>query len=460
MEGSVVALGLHVEPLDLPFSVVEGRPAGQVLVSDEVSELVEGHVGHVEVVALEPLHHFWGVNVVEVSEIGRGQVLDALSDHVPVESGEQANEGDVPGRDVPLQIVVVIVPETLILRRHEPLIVAVEGEEDVVIILVVELLEHFSDGVGGQPGVLDAGVHNVHNDLGVGHLVGDSVPQIHEDVLPRLQLRIVEEVLPVIAPALPQGVPGSWAGLTVSILLPSYIVLTEDGGVDLHLPEDLLVLNLHVVEKPGGQIGLDVEPVLKSLDPLRCIHEVSAAGDRHVDPAVFVSPSSEVGEDLRLSTASLSPEHSTRVEPLEGTFIQAYPPDVDGPPVVVALFVVASHVEVVDHLVPHALGLEPLFELAFVQIDLEHAQIVGDLIEIVEPEVLFKGEVEQGLADLVDNVHPRLLMTQVGSDRLVPQLLNQHVHYSIKNAGGSIQVPESDVLVVGLLALDVVDQVE
>ena len=65
-----------------------------------------------------------------------------------------------------------------------------------------------------------------------------------------------------------------------------------------------------------------------------------------------MGPSCQVGEDLRLATASFTPEKSTSVEAFECTLIYANSSDILWPPVVVAALMIARHIHfVVDDVV-------------------------------------------------------------------------------------------------------------
>lgn len=115
VECRVVTLALHVQLLNLPLRVDLRHPVRDVLVVQEVAEVVQEGVWHVNGVAGPPVDIFWLHHVVEVPPVGGGAVLDALADHMTVKSSQKTHEGEVVWWDVPLQVRVIDVSKTLII---------------------------------------------------------------------------------------------------------------------------------------------------------------------------------------------------------------------------------------------------------------------------------------------------------------------------------------------------------
>ena len=108
-------------------------------------------------------------------------------------------------------------------------------------ILVIKLLEDFSDRVGGQVWVFDSSIDDIHDRFGIRALVADAVLEVLVSILIEFDLLVVKELFPVIGPALTELIPSSWARFTIAVLVACEIILAESRHVNLHLSKDLFV---------------------------------------------------------------------------------------------------------------------------------------------------------------------------------------------------------------------------
>lgn len=175
MECAIVTLALHEELLDLPFLVGPRSPICDDLERDEATELVKRQVRDLVLVASEPVHHLRSHHVVESLPMRCRHVLHTLAQEVTVELEEEADERNVLRWNKALERRVVGVPETRILRRVEPRVVAVQSDEHVVLVLVVYLIKDFCDRVGGEVLIRKSNVDEVDHLLGLGAFVSKSV---------------------------------------------------------------------------------------------------------------------------------------------------------------------------------------------------------------------------------------------------------------------------------------------
>lgn len=202
MECCIISLCLHEKFFNFILLVEIRGPFSQILVNDHVSKLVKRQIWDLMLVAIEPVNHLGRHDVVERPVVGGREVLNTLTNHVPIEFLKQANKRKVLRRNSALQFAIVHVSETLVLCWVEPSVVAVESEQDVELILVIKLLQYLCDGVSGQHWVGNSSVNDVHNLLGIGAFVRKSVPKLFVSLIELLQLLIIKESLPVVGPAL------------------------------------------------------------------------------------------------------------------------------------------------------------------------------------------------------------------------------------------------------------------
>lgn len=270
--------------------------------------------------------------------------------------------------------------------------------------------------------------------------------------------RVVEEALPIVGPALPKWVPGSRAWLGIAVSCARHIELTVPTKVHVHLREDLLVLRPQVSKKSLGELKLHVQAVVHPLNDEGAVCELRAARDGDVDPGVFVRPRGQVREDLRLAAASLAPKETARVEALERAARQANPSNIDGPPVMVASLVVASQVELVVDLLVLLERVEGTVQVCLLQGQLEHAEMLHDLREIVEDQLLLVTAVHDGVDDLIDHLHPLLLVAEVWANRALPELLNKNVDEAVEYAWRIEELLIDEMSLARLLLVDIIDK--
>lgn len=218
-----------------------------------------------------------------------------------------------------------------------------------MLILMIELLKDLSYGVSCEHWVGFTCLDYVPKSLGVGALVWKSVSVLLVPLVKLLKLLIVEESLPVIWPALSQWIPCSWARLTVTIFLSSDVILTIPWHVYLKLSKDLLIWNTKVRQESLSECVLEIEAILPSLNFVTAINEFRATCNTDIDPLILVSPCVQVTKDLRLSATSLTPEKTSGIESLKGSFAKSNSSNVFWAPVMIALFVISLHIHLVVH---------------------------------------------------------------------------------------------------------------
>jgi hypothetical protein len=163
MEGSVVALSLHVQSLNLPLLVEVWPPLGYVLVDQHVSEFIQSQIRNLMLVPSEPIYHPWSHDVVVGSIVSSRNILDSLTNHVAVKLPKKADQSQVIRWDSSLENAIITIPETSVGSRVEPGVVPIECEKHLVVILMVELLENLGNCVCGQHWVSNTSIDNVHD---------------------------------------------------------------------------------------------------------------------------------------------------------------------------------------------------------------------------------------------------------------------------------------------------------
>ena len=128
MECPPVPLSLHVPGLHLPLLEEVGHPLGYVVVVHHVSEVVEGEVLHLGMVAIGEADHFRGAQVLILAEVGGGHGLETVADQVPIEFHQHAHECKVLRRDEATEARVRVIAEGHVFRGLEPVVEAIDGE--------------------------------------------------------------------------------------------------------------------------------------------------------------------------------------------------------------------------------------------------------------------------------------------------------------------------------------------
>ena len=96
---------------------------------------------------------------------------------------------------------------------------------------------------------------------------------------------IVQEIFPIIGPALPDRVPDSWTRLIIILVHSSHINLAIKVHVDIHIFKQRLVRNVKVIQQPGGELDLQVETILHPLRSVLCVLcNIIAMWEGEVDP--------------------------------------------------------------------------------------------------------------------------------------------------------------------------------
>ena len=128
MECPPVALSLHVPGLHLPFLEEVGHPLCNVVVVHHVSEVVEGEVLYLGMVAIGEADHVGRAQVLILAEVGGRHGLEAIANQVPIEFHQHAHESEVLRRDEATEARVGVIAEGHVFRGLEPVVEAVDGE--------------------------------------------------------------------------------------------------------------------------------------------------------------------------------------------------------------------------------------------------------------------------------------------------------------------------------------------
>lgn len=188
VECRVITLGLHEVTFDFPLLPPLQGPLSVMLVGEHVTEVVEGKPIDPMFIASEPINLLGLQIMIEHVVVVSGNKLDSLSPHMSIELHENANQGQVIGWNVSSCLVVVDVPERVVGRRSQPVVVAVQGCEGLNFVRVAKLLDYLGDGAGGEVAVGLTYASNVNELLGVRALVGNAVVEHFVAVIQLLNL--------------------------------------------------------------------------------------------------------------------------------------------------------------------------------------------------------------------------------------------------------------------------------
>lgn len=114
--------------------------------------------------------------------------------------------------------------------------------------------------------------------------------------------------------------------------------------IDLKLSQQLLISMFKCSEDFECQFLLQIQAILvpESVTSLFAINELFGIWNGEIDPAFLVGPRSAISQDLRFTTATLTPQENTRVVSLKS--VEGGPSNVLRSPVVVAKLVVTLHI--------------------------------------------------------------------------------------------------------------------
>lgn len=244
-------------------------------------------------------------------------------------------------------------------------------------------------------------------------------------MLEKFDLGLIEEIHPVIRPALADGVPSARARLIIVLVNSRHVDFAVKVHIDIHLAEKLLILNPQIVQHPVSQGPLNIQPVFHSLsDVLFVFDHVRAAGDRQVDPAVLVRPGRQICEDLGLAAASLAPKKSASVESFPGALGDTDSPHVFGPPVMVATLVIIGQIHFVIDLVSVLELLEVGWQILFKKLHLQAADMFWNLCEVMHLKTLFVEYFSDLSQHFEDDVLSLFFTAEVRPHGLVVKLLD------------------------------------
>ena len=128
MEGPPVALGFHEPGLHLPLLEEVGHPLSDIVVVHHVSEVVEGEVLHLGMIAIWEADHVRGAQVLILAEVSRRHGLEAIANQVPIEFHQHAHKSEVLRRDEATEARVRVIAEGHVFRWLEPVIEAIDRE--------------------------------------------------------------------------------------------------------------------------------------------------------------------------------------------------------------------------------------------------------------------------------------------------------------------------------------------
>lgn len=128
MEGPPVALGFHEPGLHLPLLEEVGHPLSDIVVVHHVSEVIEGEVLHLGMIAIGEADHVRGAQVLILAEVSRCHGFEAIANQVPIEFHQHAHKSEVLRRDEATEARVRVIAEGHVFRWLEPVIEAIDRE--------------------------------------------------------------------------------------------------------------------------------------------------------------------------------------------------------------------------------------------------------------------------------------------------------------------------------------------
>ena len=134
VEGPPVALSLHVPGLDLPLLEEVGHPLGDVVVVHHVSEVVEGEVLYLGMIAIGEADHVRCAKVLVLAEVSGRHGLESIANQVPIEFHQHAHKSKVLRRDEATEARVRVITEGHVFRWLEPVVEAIDGEQCVELV--------------------------------------------------------------------------------------------------------------------------------------------------------------------------------------------------------------------------------------------------------------------------------------------------------------------------------------
>ena len=111
--------------------------------------------------------------------------------------------------------------------------------------------------------------------------------------------------------------------------------------------EYLLILDGKIPQNSFSEYTLQIETIVHPLNVVTRVYKLLTIGHCKVHPLVFMGPSCQVSQNLRLAAAPFSPQECSTVEALEHALVQTDPTNILRTPVMVALLVVGSQVQLV-----------------------------------------------------------------------------------------------------------------
>ena len=111
MECPPVALGLHEPRLHLPLLEEVGHPLGDVVVVHHVSEVVEGEVLYLGMIAIGEADHVRCAQVLILAEVSGCHGLETVANQVPIEFHQHAHKSEILWRDEPTEARVRVITE-------------------------------------------------------------------------------------------------------------------------------------------------------------------------------------------------------------------------------------------------------------------------------------------------------------------------------------------------------------
>ena len=171
-----------------------------------------------------------------------------------------------------------------------------------------------------------------------------------------------------------------------------------------------------------------------------------------------MGPCSQIRQDLGLAAASLAPEEATCIESLEQALAETDSSDILGPPVMVALLMIASQVHLVPDTIPGLKIGESSAQTLLLELQVQNWQSFHDLSEVVQDDALLVAHVHHSTDNLLNDLQSRLLVAQMWSHGALPELLNQNIHKSIKDAWRIEELFEYDMVLIWSLLMNIVKQ--
>jgi len=183
----------------------------------------------------------WLRNVIELSVVAGCHGFEAVADVVAVKLVKQSYEGKIMRRNPRPCLSTVCIAEGGVSTRLHPFVDTVHADECFEFVCSVTLVYQLGEGISCHLFVFCTSLGDLDEFLGVSELVAEAVEQRFVLLLVVVDLRVGQELLPIVVPGCTIDIPGTrtWLGFVKSN--SREIVNTVLAHVDILLVQELLV---------------------------------------------------------------------------------------------------------------------------------------------------------------------------------------------------------------------------